>query len=187
MIGLLATAEAGGEAEPSVLSVPLPELVIGTIAFLIVFGLLGKILLPKIAKMLQEREDAIEGGLRRAEQAQAESAAMKSQYQDQLAQAREDASAIRQAGQVEKAQIIAEARTEAQAASAQVVASAQAQIEAEKSKALSELRSTVGALATDLAGKIVGESLTDDARASAVVDRFIDDLEQSAAQTSGSV
>ncbi|MEI8082459.1 MAG: F0F1 ATP synthase subunit B [Actinomycetes bacterium] len=187
MIGLLAAAEASGESSPSVLSVPLSEVIIGGVAFFIVFGLLGKVLLPRIATMLQAREDAIEGGLRRAEKAQEESAALKLQYQDQLAEAREDAAAIRQKAQAEKAQIIAEARAEAQDAAAQVAASAQASIEAEKVKALSELRVTVGTLATDLAGKIVGETLTDDARASAVVDRFIAELEETAAQTSGQI
>ena len=53
-----------------------------------------------------------------------------------------------------------------------------AQIEAEKAKALAELRRSMGGVATDLAGRIVGESMTDDARASAVVDRFIAELEQ---------
>jgi len=43
-----------------------PELIIGTIAFLIVFGLLAKVLMPRISTTLAERTDAIEGGLKRA-------------------------------------------------------------------------------------------------------------------------
>ena len=35
----------------------------------------------------------------------------------------------------------------------------------------------MGALATELASKIVGESLADEARRSRVVDRFLDELE----------
>ena len=57
---------------PSVLAVPVDELIIGLIAFLIVFGALGKFALPKIKATLDERADAIEGGLQRAEEAQAE-------------------------------------------------------------------------------------------------------------------
>lgn len=184
---LLASAEAGAEAEPSVLAVPLPELIIGTIAFLIIFGVLGKMLIPKIVKALNDREEAIEGGLRKAEQAQAEVAELKAQYADQLAAAREEAASIRQAAQAEKAGIIEEARSEAATAAAAVTANAMAQIEAEKSKAIGELRRSVGVMATDLAGKIVGESLTDDARSAAVVDRFIAELEQSAASAQGTV
>ena len=52
-----------------------------------------------------------------------------------------------------------------------------AQIEAEKSKAVNELRLDVSKLAIDLASKIVGASLQDDARAKAVIDQFIKDLE----------
>ena len=41
------------------------------------------------------------------------------------------------------------------------------------------------ALALALAGKVVGESLTDDARAKATIDRFIADLEAQAANGAG--
>ena len=180
MTGLLASEDA-----VNVLEVPLGEFIIGAIAFLIVFGVLGYLLLPKINKALNDREEAIEGGLRRAEEAQAESAQLMLDYQDQLAKAREEAAEIRTAAQAEKAGIIEEARAQAQVVAGQVAASAQAQIEAEKAKAVSELRRSVGALATDLAGRIVGETLTDDARAQAVVDRFIGELESAAAETAG--
>ena len=52
--------------------------------------------------------------------------------------------------------------------------------------ALSSLRTEVGSLASELAEKIVGESLTDDERQQRVIDRFLADLEaQSAAESSG--
>ena len=52
-----------------------------------------------------------------------------------------------------------------------------AQIEAERQQALTALRTEVGNLATELASRIVGESLTDEARQSRMVDRFLDELE----------
>jgi F-type H+-transporting ATPase subunit b len=65
---------AGGENEPmpSVLAVPIDELVVGLLAFFIVFGVLAKVALPKIKETLAARSEAIEGGLRKAEEAQAE-------------------------------------------------------------------------------------------------------------------
>lgn len=51
---------------------PIPELVIGLIAFVIVFGFLAKKLLPNINKVLEERREAIEGGIEKAEAAQTE-------------------------------------------------------------------------------------------------------------------
>lgn len=185
MTWLLAAEAAEGAKEPNVLEVPTGEFILGTVAFLIVMLLLGKLALPKIKTVLEEREAAIEGGLRRAAAAEAESAKLREQYTDQLAAAREEAAQIRTAALAERAQIIDEARREAQDAQASVVASAQAQIEAERNKASAELRKSVGSVAVDLAGRIIGETLEDDARARAVVDRFITDLEQTTASAVG--
>lgn len=172
---------ASGTAEPSVLQVPLGELIIATIAFLIVFGGLGFLALPKIKAVLQEREDEIVGGLTRAETAQVEADKLREEYKSQLARAREEAAQIRTAAQADRANMIEQARHEAQAAAHEVTVSAHAEIEAEKVRATAELRRDLGQLATDLAGRIIGETLQDDDRASAVVDRFISDLETAAA------
>jgi len=154
------------------------EVIIGTVAFLIVFGTLGKLLLPRIQQTLQERTDQIEGGLERAEEAQAEASRVLEQYHHQLAEARHEAARLREDAREQGAQIIAEMRTEAQAEARRLTEAANAQIQAERQQALAALRAEVGTLATDLAGRIVGESLTDEARQSRVVDRFLDDLEQ---------
>ena len=66
-------------------------------------------------------------------------------------------------------QQLAEARHEA----------AQAQIEAERQQALNSLRTEVGTLAVELASRIVGESLTEEARQQRLVDRFLGELEVS--------
>ena len=62
-----------------------------------------------------------------------------------------------------------------------MTARADAAITAERASTIASLRSEVGTLALTLAGKVVGESLEDDARARATVDRFIADLEAQAA------
>ena len=177
MINIIA---AGGET--NILRLPIYELVIGTLAFGIVFFALAKFAFPAISKTLDERADAIEGGLARAENSQAEAAAMLEQYRAQLADARGEAAEIRAEAQAEKAAMIESARGEAATAAASVTERAQAQIEAERSQAMASLRRDVSELALTLAGKVVGESLTDDARARASVDRFIADLEVEAAK-----
>jgi F-type H+-transporting ATPase subunit b len=154
------------------------ELIIGTIAFLIVFGFLGRILLPRAQKMLAERTNQIEGGLQRAEEAQAEAQETLERYRQQLAEARHEAARLREEAREQGAQIIAEMRQQAEAEARRITESAQQQIQAERQQALVALRSEVGTLATDLASRVVGESLTDEARQSRVVDRFLDDLEQ---------
>jgi F-type H+-transporting ATPase subunit b len=165
--------------------VPLAELVLGLIAFFVVFGALAKLALPGIRKALEERTAAIEGGIARAEEREAEATAMYEQYQAQLAEARAEAAQIRAAAQAEKQAMIEEARAEAAApppaaAAAAVTARAEAAIEAERASTVASLRREVGTLAVSLAGKVVGESLEDDARARATVDRFIADLEAQA-------
>jgi F-type H+-transporting ATPase subunit b len=170
------------ESEVNILRLPLDELIIGTLAFAIVFFALAKFAFPAISKTLEDRADAIEGGLARAENSQAEAAAMLEEYRAQLADARGEAANIRAEAQAEKTAMIESARGEAAAAAASVTERAQAQIEAERSQAMSSLRRDVSELALTLAGKVVGESLTDDARARASVDRFIADLEVEAAK-----
>ena len=64
-----------------------PEFIIGTICFLLVFGVLGKMLLPRIQQILAERTEQIEGGLARAEQEQEEAQQLLEQYRQQLAEA----------------------------------------------------------------------------------------------------
>jgi F-type H+-transporting ATPase subunit b len=154
-----------------------PEFIIGTILFLIVFGMLAKVLLPRATKMLAERTEQIEGGLARSEEAQAEAKALLDQYRQQLEDARRDAARLREEAREQGAQIIAEMREQAQAEARRITDAAQAQIEAERQQALTSLRTEVGTLATELASRIVGESLTDEARQSRMVDRFLDDLE----------
>jgi F-type H+-transporting ATPase subunit b len=155
----------------------LPELIIGAIAFLIVFGILAKVLMPRIQQTLAERTDAIEGGLDRAEKAQAEAARTLDQYRAQLAEARHEAARLREEAREQGAQIIAEMREQAQEEARRVTEAAQAQLAADRQQALAALRNEVGALSVDLASKIVGEALADDARQRRLVDRFLDELE----------
>jgi F-type H+-transporting ATPase subunit b len=163
--------------EQSPLVPDLTELIIGSIAFLIVFGVLYKMLFPRIQKTLAERTDAIEGGLQRAEEAQAEADQRLEQYKEQLAEARQEASRLREKAKEEGAQIIAEMREQAQAEARRLVDAAHAQIDADRQQAIQMLRAEVGALAVDLAGRVLGEALEDEARQRRVVERFMEDLE----------
>jgi len=166
---------------PSVLAVPLDELILGIVSFLIVFWALSKLALPGIRKALDERTASIEGGIERAVAREAEANALYERYQAQLAEARTEAAQIRAQAQSDKLAIVDEARAEATEAAAAVTARADAAITAERASTIASLRSEVGTLALALAGKVVGESLEDDTRARATVDRFIADLEAQAA------
>jgi F-type H+-transporting ATPase subunit b len=154
-----------------------PEFIIGTILFLLVFGVLARVALPRIQQTLAERTEQIEGGLARSEEAQTEAKQLLDQYREQLAEARHEAARLREEAREQGAQIIAEMREQAQAEARRITESAHAQIESERQQALTALRTEVGTLATELASRIVGESLTDEARQSRMVDRFLSELE----------
>jgi F-type H+-transporting ATPase subunit b len=155
------------------------EVIVGGIAFFLVFFALWKVLLPRISKTLQERTETIEGGIQRAEEAQAEANRLREQFQAQLAEARHDAARQREQAIEEGARILADKRAEAEAEARRIVEAAHAQIEADRQQAFASLRTEVGTLAVQLASKIVGESLEDEARQTRVVDRFLDDLDAS--------
>jgi|ERR1700733_3387855 len=174
---MLYLAQSGSQ-DPLIPS--LTELITGLIAFFIVFGLLAKLLLPRIQTTLAERTDAIEGGLKRAEDAQIEAAKLLDQYRTQLSEARHEASRLREEAKQQGAQIIAEMREQGQAEYARLTAAAQAQIENEKQQALTSLRAEIGALSVELASRVVGESLENEARQRRTVDRFLEQLEEQA-------
>lgn len=159
---------------------PLPELVIGLIAFVIVFGFLAKKLLPNINKVLDERREAIEGGIEKAEAAQTEAQSVLEQYKAQLAEARHEAARLRQDALEQGTALKEELRAEGQGQREEIIAAGHAQIAADRKAASSALRQDVGKLATDLAGKLVGESLEDHARQSRTIDRFLSELEEKA-------
>jgi len=176
---------AANSSSPNPLVPNWTEVIVGGIAFFIVFLALWKVLLPRIMTTLEERTNTIEGGIQRAEQAQAEANRMVEQYKAQLAEARHEAARQREQALEEGAQIIAAKREEAQAEAARIVAAAHAQIDADRQQAFASLRGEIGTLAVQLASKIVGESLDDEARQSRVVDRFLADLDASRTAPSG--
>jgi F-type H+-transporting ATPase subunit b len=153
------------------------------VAFLIILIVFWRVVTPRITKMLDERTEAIEGGIKKAEAAQQQAAAALDEYNRQLAEARAEASRIREQARADATAIGNEVRDQASADAARITANAQAQIEAERASAVLSLRAEVGSLAIDLASGVIGESLKDDSRAASVVDRFLADLESSSAST----
>lgn len=158
------------------------ELIFGFIAIAILYYVVQRYVVPRLETIFAERTAAIEGGIAKAEQAQAEAAAALQEYQSQLAAGRAEAARIREDARAEAATIGAELRQRAQDDAARITAAAQQQIQAERQQALVQLRAEVGRLSVDLASRIVQESLTDDDRQRRVVDRFLAELE---ADTSG--
>jgi F-type H+-transporting ATPase subunit b len=172
-------------ASPNPLVPNWTEVIVGAIGFFIVFFALWKVLLPRITTVLDERTEKIEGGLQKAEELQAEATRTLERYQAQLADARHEAARLREEAREQGAAIIAELREQAQVEARRITEAAQAQIAADRQQAFASLRAEIGTLSVQLASKIVGESLDDEARQSRVVDRFLTELDASQSQASG--
>jgi F-type H+-transporting ATPase subunit b len=155
------------------------ELIVGFIAFSLLFLVLRSKVVPLFEKAFAERTEAIQGGMEKAERAQIEAERALAQYTAQLNEARGEAQKIREDARVQGAAIIEDLRSKAAEEAARITAAATAAIQSERQQAMTALRNEVGALATDLASKIVGEALDDQVRQSRIVDRFITDLEKS--------
>lgn len=163
----------------------LPDLVWSAVVMAIIVIAFYRYALPKLNAVLDERTELIEGGLAKAESAQAEAAEALAEYHRQLQDARAEAARIREDARAEGKEIVLDLRGKANDEAARITETAHRQIEAERQAAAVQLRNDVGALATELASKIVGESLEDTARQSRVVERFLDDLEASTATGAG--
>ncbi|MGI8888274.1 MAG: F0F1 ATP synthase subunit B [Nocardioidaceae bacterium] len=168
---------AEAEAEPNPLLPHVAEIVLALVVFLILVYLVSRFVKPNFEKTFTARTTAIEGGLAEAERKQAEADARLSELNQRLSEARHEAARIREDAREQGAQIIVEMREQAQEESARITTNAHAQIEAEKQQVLGQLRTEVGTLATGLAGRIVGESLEDEARRRRTVERFLAELE----------
>jgi F-type H+-transporting ATPase subunit b len=160
---------------------PVGEIIVGTITFAIAFFVLGKFVWPRFEQVFRARREAIEGGIERAETMQAEAKAALERYQAQLAEARTEAAQIRDQARAEGQQILEELRAQAQQESARIVARGEEQLATSRQQVVNELRGQIGQLAVELAGRVVGESLEDQARRSGTVDRFLDQLDGMAA------
>lgn len=156
------------------------ELVVGTIAFLLLLFLLSKTVFPKFEQAYADRTAAIEGGISRAEAAQAEANAALEQYRAQLADARSEAARIRDEAREQGKAIVDQLSAEARETAARITARGEEQLAAERQQVVTQLRGEIGRLAVQLAERVVGESLTDEERQRRVVDRFLAELDDSA-------
>jgi F-type H+-transporting ATPase subunit b len=153
------------------------ELVLGLVAFGVLYFVLRKYVFPRMEDTFKARVDAIEGGIKRAEERQAEANALFEQYKQQLAEARTEAAKIRDRAHADANQIREDMLVQVREERDRILESGQQQLEQHRATIIRELRAEIGDLAVDLASKIVGEALADEVRRQGTVDRFLNDLE----------
>lgn len=152
------------------------DIVWSLIILVIVALFFYKFFMPKFNAIFDERAAKIEGNIAKAEQSKKDADAAKSKYEAQLSTARVEASKIRDDARAEASHIIADARSRAESDAAQITANAQRSIESQHQQAMVSLKGEVGALATALAGKILGAKLEDEKVQSSMIDQLIDGM-----------
>jgi F-type H+-transporting ATPase subunit b len=157
------------------------EIILGLVSFLLLLFVIKKFVAPRFEALYAERTEKIEGGIEKAEQAQAKAEEALAQYTAQLQEARTEAAKIRDDARGEAEQIKAELRAQAEAEQARIVAQGEAKLQAQKAQIVAELRAELGRNAIELASRIVGESLEDEVRRRGTVDRFLAELETTGA------
>jgi F-type H+-transporting ATPase subunit b len=154
------------------------ELIVGALAFAVLFFFTWKWVLPRVNTMLEERRQKIQGELERAEGSKQEADQMLAQYREQLAKAREDANQIieeaRKTADQLRRDLMAKSEQEAQ----QVLLRAQEEIRAERDRVFQELRAQVAEISVELAGRVVGEELDQD-RHERLIQDYIDQVARS--------
>ena len=154
------------------------ELIVGAIAFAVLFFFIWKWVLPRVGAMLDERRERIQGQLEQAERVRAEADGVLAEYRQQLANAAQQANRViedarKTADQLRK-DLMAKAEQEAQAA----VGRAQEEIRAERDRVFQELKAQVGELSVDLAARVVGAEL-DPSRHARLIDDYIEQVARS--------
>jgi len=169
--------EAGG-AEPALFQVNLFWVIVNALNFIVFFVLMWTFAFKPVSKMLADRKDRIEQGLKDAEQARRDRESAESERVAALAEARRESNDI-----LARAQRVSQETRDADIAATRAELErmrerAAGEIEAEKQRALQELRAEVADLALGAASRVVGETMTGD-RQRRLVQEFLTTVDTS--------
>lgn len=154
-------AFAEAPSGPEILLPKMAEFIPALIAFLIIWVVAAKFVWPSVLGMMDKREQKIQGDLDAAAAEKASAVKEHQEYQAQIANAQNEADEIiaeaKAQAEAERARILAKAQEEAAA----TVAKARDAVSSERRKAMAELSDSVIDLSVEIAGKIIGNSLSD--------------------------
>ncbi len=139
------------------------------------FLVLKHFLFKPVKKMIDDRQQEIDGLYKDAETAKADADAMQAEYRQKLSAAQQTSERlVKEAvarGQSREEEIIRKANQEASA----ILDKAAADIAMEKKKAVNDAKDEISGIAMAVAGKIVGRQLNDADQAD-LIDHFINEL-----------
>lgn len=148
------------------------------VAFVIILAVLWRYVVPPIQRVMVARQDMIRAQIEESRETKEKLAAADAAYQNALTEARTQAAQIRESARADAQRILEEVQERSHAEADRITAQAQEQLVAERRQVFSQLRTQIGELSVQLASRIVGESLDEEARRRRTVDRFLDNLDQ---------
>jgi F-type H+-transporting ATPase subunit b len=155
------------------------------IAFLIVLFVLWRYVVPPVSKAMNDRQAMIKAQLDEGRQASERLKQAEADYRKAMEEARTTAATIRDQARADAAAIREEMLEQAVQERDRALESGREQLLHERDALVRDLRAEVGKLAVDLAGRILGESLADEARQRGTVDRFLAEVEAADRGTAG--
>jgi F-type H+-transporting ATPase subunit b len=155
------------------------------IAFLIILAVLWRYVLPPVRKAMTERQDLIRSQLEEGQRASERLKEAEAEYRQALEEARATAATIRDQARADAAGIREDILARAAQERDRIVESGRDQLTTERQALVRELRAELGNLAVELASRILGESLAEEARQRGTVDRFLAQLQEEEAGTAG--
>ncbi len=147
-----------------------------TLSFGIVLFILGKFAWKPILKALKDREGSIQDALDTAKRTKEEMAALKSDNEKLLNQARAERDLMLKEARDTKDAIIAEAKNKATIEANKMIKSAREAINTEKMAAIAELKSQVATLSVEIAEKILRHELANDDKQKALMADLLKDV-----------
>ena len=176
----LAAPAGGGD----VFLIPNATFFVELVIFLIVLGVLWRYAVPPVKRAMDERQNMIRRQIEESQQASKRLAEAEARYSRALAEARVEAAKIRETARADAQEIKDEMRQQTEQEVARIRQRGEEQLATQRDSVIRELRGEIGTLAVTLAGRIVGESVADDARRAGTVDRFLDELQAMASPDS---
>ena len=175
MLGALSVLAQESVSDKKDLYPQASELIVGAVAFAILFYFMWKWVIPRVNTLLEERRAQIQGQLESAEQTRQQAEGELAEYRKQLASAREDANRIIEEARETAEQFRRDIQAKAEEESRNTVARAQDEIRAERDRVFNELRVQVADIAVTLAGRVVGAEL-DTKSHQRLIDEYIEQV-----------
>ncbi len=151
------------------------ELIVGIIAFVVLYVVLNRLAFPRASQALKERTENIEGKLEHAERERQRADELLQQYKERLASAEGEAQRIIEEARANAERLRKELAAKAEAEADRVITRGREEIQAERDRAVRALQGEVGKLAVELASRVVGDSLDREAQLR-LIDQYIDQL-----------